>query len=103
LFISLPFLGAVGILLLPVLIFIAMTADILAACFGSVLRAVVSWTALFLAGGLIIGLVIGGDSLVVMPLVMGVTGLLLGLVLGFLCGPIFRDLPEDMDRKLGIN
>jgi hypothetical protein len=87
-------------LLLPLVVLLALTADLLAFLFGSVGRAVVSWAGLFTVVGLVGGLLIGGEAVAVLPVVMGVAGLFVGLVLGFLCGPIFRGLPEYFDRDL---
>jgi hypothetical protein len=86
-------------LLLPFLVLLALTADLLAFLFGGIGRATVSWTAIFVVIGFVLGLDVGGESVTVAPLVFGVTGLLLGLTLGFLCGPIFRRLPEHLDRE----
>lgn len=86
------------LLLLPFIVLLALTADLLAFLFGGVGRATVSWTALFVVLGFVLGLVIGREAVAVLPVTMGVTGVLLGVVLGFLCGPIFQRLPERLDR-----
>ena len=95
----LPAVGGFLLLLLPFLVLLALTADLLAFLFGGIGRATVSWTAIFVVIGFVLGLDVGGESVTVAPLVFGVTGLLLGLTLGFLCGPIFRRLPEHLDRE----
>src|SRR5262249_44746543 len=95
-----------GILLLPLLPFIlllALSADVLAFMFGGFIRATVSWALLFMVLGLVLGLSIGGDSVLVMPVMAGLVGMLLGALLGFLLGPIFRELPTQLDRKLSVS
>jgi hypothetical protein len=94
--------GTVGgflLLLLPFMFLLALIADLLAFLFGGVGRATVSWTLIFVVLGLVLGLVIGGEAVTVLPLTMGVTGLILGFTLGILCGPIVREMPEFMDRE----
>ncbi len=98
--IGLRVLMAPLVVLLPFVVLVALSADLLAFLFGSVGRAVVSWTVLFIGVGLVVGLLIGGEAVTVLPVVMGVTGLLVGLVLGILCGRIFRGLPDYFDRHL---
>ncbi len=93
-------IGVLLLLLLPFFVLLALGADLLAFLFGSVLRAIVSWSLLFTLLGLVLGLSIGGDAVLVMPVMAGVVGVLLGAVLGFLTGPIFRELPSHLDRKL---
>jgi hypothetical protein len=88
------------LLLLPAAVLLALTADLLAFLFGGLVRAAVSWTAIFALVGLALGVFVGGEGLTVFPLMMAAGGLLLGLVLGFLCGPIFRELPAQLDRQL---
>lgn len=95
---TVPLFGPLLLLILPFVVLVALSADLLAFLFGGVGRAAVSWTLLFVVGGVVLGVVVGGDAVLVMPLMMGVAGLLLGLVLGFLCGRIFRHLPEFFDR-----
>jgi hypothetical protein len=97
---ALPVVGGFLLLLLPFIVLLALTADLLAFLFGGVVRATISWTAIFVVLGFILGLLVGGEAMTVMPLMMGVAGFLLGLVLGFLCGPIFQSLPEHFDRDL---
>lgn len=87
-------------MLLPFGVLLALSAELLAFLFGGIVRATISWTVLFVAIGLVLGIVVGGEGIAVLPVVMGVTGLLLGVTLGFLCGPIFRGLPVSFDREI---
>jgi hypothetical protein len=50
--------------------------------------------------GLVLGLSIGGDAVFVMPVMGALVGVTLGALLGFLTGPIFRELPSHLDRML---
>ncbi len=94
-------LGAFVLLLLPFSVLIALAADLLAFLFGSLGRATVSWTAIFLVLGLVLGLIVGGEALVLAPVMFGVVGLLVGATLGFLCAPIFQGLPDRLDQAIG--
>ncbi len=89
-----------ALLLLPFFVLFALTADLLAFLFGGMGRAIVSWTAIFALLGLALGLFVGGEAIAVLAITFGAGGFLLGLTLGFLCGPIFQKLPERLDQQL---
>jgi hypothetical protein len=93
-------LGIVPLLLMPFVVLLALSADLLALLLGGMVRATLSCTVSFVVVGIVLGYVVGGDAVAILPAVLGVAGLLLGIVVGFLCGPIFRSLPEQIDRRV---
>ncbi len=101
---DLPLVGLLHLLLVPVIL-LAVSAEALAWALGGTLRAMLSFGVLCFGLGLVMDVVLSaaagrpGDPMMI-GLTAGAGGAFAGLVVGFLAGPIFRELPAQLDREL---
>ncbi len=89
------------ILVLPFAVLTAFLADLIALLLGGVIRCTLTFAALGASLAIALALAVGGaeGGGMLMAAALAACGAgFAGLIVGFLAGPIFRKLPESMDR-----